>query len=56
MEDRIVEFAQGLEIEANDLELFMSTIYDPKVTYEENETSLLKFILSKFVEYELRRS
>ena len=56
MEDKIVEFAQGLEIDANELELFMDTIYDPTITYEENETLLLKFILSKFVEYELRRS
>lgn len=56
MEDRIVDFAQGLEIDANELELFMDTIYDPNKTYEENETLLLRFSLSKFTGYELRRS
>lgn len=56
MEDRIVEFAEGLEIDANELELFMDTIYDPKKTYEENESLLLKFTLNKIKEYELRGS
>jgi len=56
MEDKIVEFAESLEIDANDLELFMDTVYDPTKKYEENQTLLLKFILSKFVDYELRRS
>jgi len=56
MEDKIVKFAESLEIDANDLELFMDTVYDPTKEYEENEMLLLKFILSKFVDYELRRS
>jgi hypothetical protein len=56
MEEKIVEFSQGLDIEPNELELFMDTIFDSSKSYQENKELLIKFILSKFVEYELRRS
>lgn len=45
MENKIAMFAQTLDLEPNEIELFMDSVYDPSKTYYENKELLIKFTL-----------
>ena len=45
MENKIVMFAQSLDLEPNEIELFMNDIYDQSKTYYENKDLLVKYAL-----------
>lgn len=49
MEEKILDFAQGLDLEPNEIELFMDTIYDSSKSYEENKEALIRFILEDII-------
>lgn len=52
MEEQIVNFAQGLDLEPNEIEVFMDTIYDSSKTYKENKELLIIYILRDILEVE----
>lgn len=50
MEEKILDFAQGLDLEPNEIELFMDTIYDSSKSYDKNKESLIIYILKDILE------
>ena len=47
MENKIALFALTLNLEPNEVELFMDSVYDRSKTYYENKEMLIKFTLEQ---------